>query len=430
MVPGSATTNTRVDGFVIRNGTGYESDVGRFGGGIYCYLASPTIANNTFTLNTADDGGGGIYCEESSAVITDNTFTGNSSGFGGGICCYSATPTIARNTVVSNAAGYGGGIYCESSSATISGNIVARNSADYGYGGGIYCDYYSSPPIVNNMVTGNSAASGYGAGIFCDWYSSPIIVNNVLAGNIADNGLGGGIYLEWYASPTIANNTITANSAYLGGAVYCYYAAPVIANTIVAYNSSGICRAGGDSPSLRYNCVFGNISYDYSGLGDPTGADGNIAAQPKFVRQAGPGMDGLWATADDDYGDLHLLPGSRCIDAGGNAEVPPDAADLNGNGNTAELTPIDLAAGPRFANDPAAPDTGSGSAPIVDIGAYEYHPGDATGDGHVDASDLLVLAAAWGRLAGDPIYDPRCDMNVDNAVDVSDLLILAFNWGA
>jgi hypothetical protein len=55
--------------------------------------------------------------------------------------------------------------------------------------------------------------------------------------------------------------------------------------------------------------------------------------------------------------------------------------------------------------------------------------GDINGDGHVDATDLLYLANAFGSVAGDANYDIRCDFNVDGSVDVSDLLTLARNWG-
>ena len=111
---------------------------------------------------------------------------------------------------------------------------------------------------------------------------------------------------------------------------------------------------------------------------------------------ASPGLDGVWGTADDTYADLHLLPGSACIDAGSNADVPADTADLDGDGNTAEPLPFDLAGAGRFADDPYTADTGAGVAPIVDIGAYEYHSGDTNGDGHVDVVDLLGVVYSFG----------------------------------
>ena len=55
--------------------------------------------------------------------------------------------------------------------------------------------------------------------------------------------------------------------------------------------------------------------------------------------------------------------------------------------------------------------------------------GDVDGDGHVDVRDLLVLAGTWAKAAGDPGFDPACDLNNDGSVNVIDLLILADNWG-
>ena len=53
-----------------------------------------------------------------------------------------------------------------------------------------------------------------------------------------------------------------------------------------------------------------------------------------------------------------------------NTAVPPDAADLDNDADTAESAPYDAADSPRFVDD-AVPDTGNGTPPIVDMGAYE-----------------------------------------------------------
>lgn len=68
------------------------------------------------------------------------------------------------------------------------------------------------------------------------------------------------------------------------------------------------------------------------------------------------GQDDIVGTEDDN---LRLSAGSPCIDAGDNNEVPSGVTtDLDGN--------------PRFIDDPDITDTGNGTPPIVDMGAYEF----------------------------------------------------------
>jgi hypothetical protein len=64
----------------------------------------------------------------------------------------------------------------------------------------------------------------------------------------------------------------------------------------------------------------------------------------------------------------------------------------------------DLAGNPRFADSPDAPEVGSGTPPVVDMGAYEFQPvavprvclGDLNGTGTVNGLDLAILLGAWG----------------------------------
>jgi len=279
--------------------------------------------------------------------------------------------------------------------------FTIRNGRTNTGGGGIDC-FCSSPTIANCTITGNSATY-YGGGIY--WgESSPTIVNCTITGNQASSG--GGLCCE-YDSAVITNCTIAGNIASSGGGIYCRYSRSTIANTIVAFNSSGIHGTAFLIPVLWHNCVYGNTAYNYSGLTDPTGTNGNISADPLFVRHPHDGGDG-WGTGDnDDYGNLRLLAGSPCIDAGNNVALPADAADLDGDGDTSEPLPFDAAGRARLVDDPAKADTGAGTPPIVDIGAYEAFPtvrADFSRDGYVDAEDLEMFeACATGPMV---FYDP------------------------
>jgi hypothetical protein len=79
--------------------------------------------------------------------------------------------------------------------------------------------------------------------------------------------------------------------------------------------------------------------------------------------------DSQWVVYND--GDYHLRADSRCIDAGKNMVLPGDTTDLDGDGNTAEPIPCDLEGACRCIDYGSVPDTGSGTPPIVDMGAYE-----------------------------------------------------------
>ena len=114
--------------------------------------------------------------------------------------------------------------------------------------------------------------------------------------------------------------------------------------------------------------VQGGLAGTLTGTGGSVvwGAN-NLDLDPLFVDRDGPDGDPLtWQ--DNDY---HLGAFSPCADAGDNGAVGADALDLDGDLDVLEPAPFDLDLLPRFEDDPAVPDTGLGSAPIVDIGAYE-----------------------------------------------------------
>jgi hypothetical protein len=132
-----------------------------------------------------------------------------------------------------------------------------------------------------------------------------------------------------------------------------------------------------------YNILVGSldpaiVTYSVVQVGYP--GLGNIVDDPLFVRNPDDGGDG-WGDdpatpgvdegANDDFGDLRLQAGSPCIDAGNNFAVPADTADLDDDDDRIEQIPFDLDGRPRFIDDPSKADSGNGTAPIVDMGAYE-----------------------------------------------------------
>lgn len=159
--------NSIVADLTITNGYGRESAVGDSlvlaGGAILCIGSGPRIVGCRIEGNGAEVGAG-IYCWDKSSPIIKNC-------------------RINRNSASIAA----GGVLCGESSPTISQCAIVENSAEYA-GGGIFCYDDDGLMISNCTITGNSVASGDGGGVYCDWYSSPTITNSILWNNSATTG--------------------------------------------------------------------------------------------------------------------------------------------------------------------------------------------------------------------------------------------------
>ncbi len=114
---------------------------------------------------------------------------------------------------------------------------------------------------------------------------------------------------------------------------------------------------------------------------------------------------------------------------------PIDSVDLDGDGDTGELAPLDLDGNPRFADDPATIDTGCGASAVVDMGAYEFpgnalaclRPGDVNGDGSVNVLDLIELLLGFGTAC--EVVCCLADFDNDGSVNVLDLIALLLQFG-
>jgi len=99
----------------------------------------------------------------------------------------------------------------------------------------------------------------------------------------------------------------------------------------------------------------------------PSAGSSTIDADPKFADADGP--DNIPNNGDDNFA---LRGDSPCIDRGTSGAMPPDAADIDGDGNVAEPIPFDLARVTRRIEDPLATLNGNGIAPYPDMGVLEY----------------------------------------------------------
>jgi len=272
-------------------------------------------------------------------------------GIGGGILCDNhSSPTITNCIIIGNSAGWdGGGMFNESSNPMITSCTFSRNSAVGNDGGAINNEESSSPTITNCTFNGNSAYD-WGGAIRNVFSCNPTITNCTFSGNSADDG--GAMFYYHECRPTITNCTFAGNSARNGNALACDSRYQLSASNLRLSNC--ILRNGGDE---IWNNDGSTITITYSDVQSGWPGTGNINADPLFV---GLGV-----------GDLRLLPASPCIDAGDNTAVPPDTPDLDGDGDTTEPIPFDLAGHQRFVDQADVPDTGNGTTPIVDMGAYE-----------------------------------------------------------
>ena len=355
------------------------------GGGMYNDDSSPTLTYCTFSENRAHNGGGMVNDDQSSPTMTYCTFSGNSAMYAGGMYNCDSNPVLTKCTFSDNLAGNdGGGIYNDLSDSTLTNCTFRVNSAFCG--AGMY-SYDSSPMVTNCVFSGNAAASVGGAMHNNGYNSRPILTNCTFSGNSAGADGGGGIYND-SSDPNIANCILWGNID-SGG-----------------YGESAQIYNLDSTPVVNYCCVEG-----WTGA---LGGTGNIGDDPLF--KDADGEDDIVGTQDDD---LHLTAYSSCIDAGDNNSVPVDTVDLDGDGNTGERTPLDLAGNARFTDDPVTVDTGNhapGYPKVVEMGAYEryefcgsevypYPPGDVSGpdgvqDCYIDFYDFAVWAAHWLEYTG------------------------------
>jgi len=266
---------------------------------------------------------------------------------GGGMVNDNSSPTLRNVTFSGNTADSGGAMYnvsfISSSSPRLNNVIFTGNLAE-SYGGAMANGgvYGNSNPILNNVFFfGNSAGRGGGAisnGGFrhiCD----PTLTNVIFSGNSA--GIYGGAIANFNGissigsvSPSMVNVTFSDNTADYGGALYNVgdYSEPSLGNAVLWGNTAVI------SGSQIYNDGYAHISINNSliqsglggieGSGIVTDGGGNLDGNPLFVRN--PNL------ISQDYGNLHLQPGSPAIDTGTNDGCP--VTDPDGNARPLNAT--------------------------------------------------------------------------------------------
>lgn len=382
VVTGNDVDATAVlDGFVIAHGWAYSTGFIDAGGGLLIRNGSPIISNTTIDGSSGSYGGGAYIDQGSAPSFTNCKFRENYSdiGYGGAMnIAGSSSVTFSNCHFEGNAAigtqspaGYGGALYVGfGSTAIITGSSFVRNITGYRTNttGGAYSTKGGAIMAGGDISVRDSSFIGNrshnGGAIYA--FNGVTLINNIFSGNLvttapgsAGGGYGGAMILT--GPSTLTNNTIANNSATEGTGGVIASVAPgesvQIVNTILWGNTvSKYIPAGEDPLPISRNQLArgGDVSMSYGileGLYDPIpGEDpvdpanfpGVLDADPLFVSQAD--------------GDLHLSAGSPAIDSGDNTVV---------------VVTTDIDGDQRFQDDPATVDTGNGTAPIVDLGAYE-----------------------------------------------------------
>lgn len=311
---------------------------GNYGGGLRIESSGFTaLRDNLVTGNT----GSGYWLARGAYTISGDAFRDNTAHSGGAITFFGADVWLSRVLVEGNRAlASGGGIYATgipgySTSLTVDDSIVRDNVADSGSGtgtdggGGLFI--YGGLRVRRSVIAHNEAARG--GGIVSSVVGQPVeLTGSTFEGNVATGD--GGAVQSTFADLLVRNCVFTANRASNGGALSLDGAGPhvrveqstfhandasagsaiAVAGThltatgnVLAYGSVRahvVVRGASTTVDWRYNNTF---PATFSGLPDPTGTDGNLAADPRFA------------------GELRLGPGSACIDSG-----PPDVLDADG----------------------------------------------------------------------------------------------------
>lgn len=448
-------------------------EIGPGGGITNDGFAAPLIVDCDFINNTAVTCSAGLYLDSGSSGHVLRCYFENNTGplWGGAINVntnWGGTPLIEECIFIENSAQQGGAFWLgPGGDATLKNCYFEGNTSTGAQGGAVWVE--GADLLVEGCEFLANDASGFGSGgaiydanssnAFSSADSVTTIKDCVFNGNAA--GLGGAISID--SDSTVSNCTFSGNTAFFGGAVYvndrdnetidihnCSFSeneAFIVLNgsTIAGYGDaiynesishlsisncilsggvpSGVAISNdtGCSPAIAYSNIQGGNGSGASWnalLG--TDGGGNIDSDPLFVTTPDDGGDG-WKddpatvsvdeSANNDYGVLRLLASSLCIDAGDGDKAP--SADLYGSNRQ---------------DDPIASDTGTGVPAYTDMGAIEFLPADANGDGYVSQADLDVVLLNWGATVT-PGDRSMGDYNGDGVVSQLDLNLVNSMWG-
>ena len=232
--------------------------------------------------------------------------------------------------------------------------------------------------VGNSTFDANTTKLSYGGAIFAQGSlrvdQCVFVGNRANSTNVARGGAIHAVDADIQQSTFIANSVVTHDdgNALLEGAAL-HLSRPAEIGNSIFWNNRILPAAPVILPGQLVDEQFagdGDLTFRHSIIQGwiPTFGDTNSGQDPVVADLAG--VDGIVGTDDDD---VRLTAGSPAVDAGGVAYVPVDHDDLDGDGDTTEPLPLDVDRRSRRFDLLSEANSGSGPAPAVDIGAYEYH---------------------------------------------------------
>ena len=296
---------------------------------------------------------------DQTSILDGFVITAGGASFNSGSGIYltnGSKPLLANLTIIGNKAKRGGGLYINYSGPTVVNSAFYYNFASY-RGGAIEEGSNINTTLINCRFVGNVSRDLDGAAITTNNSISSGGVLRIINSLVSQNYMPNSIAAVSASNSTVELYNVTfSENISLGdpSAIFSWRSNWTLANVIVWGNHSpGNIQFSRDS---SYYSHINIINSDIAGCGASgatwngasCGSDGggNVQVDPLFVNPA--------------LGNFRLSQGSPLVDAGNNNLVPSGiTTDLDGN--------------PRFVDMPLVTDTGVGTPPIVDMGAYEAY---------------------------------------------------------
>ncbi len=300
------------------------------------------------------------------------TTTISGSGVGRTITVTTVVAVSLNNLTISGgAATDGAGVHTSASTLTLNRVTLSGNNAS-ARGGAIFTEA-GTVNLLRSIVSGNSAPNGGGI------YSAAGTVN-VTGGTVTANsatGAGGGVYTQG-GTLNASSNAVTANSAPTGTNVQ---------SIVGAITDGGL-------------VTFIDAAVGLQGRPAAPNARLIVPLNVRIVPQAGGAAVFDQPVTTDPGGTfvVQLVPGTYRMRVSGAASLA----------RVVNLTLV----------------TGDNAITVPTLLA-----GDANADNVVNITDFSILAATFGKAAGQPGYDTRPDYNGDDVVNITDFSLLAANFG-